>query len=90
MNRGERENEREETEKEKLEWDRIKKNFEEKIKVLELKAERKEKEMRRNNIVIKGVEWKEQGTTEEVKRFLNEHLKMETEMVETRRVNKKK
>lgn len=65
-------------------------DLEERIKELKLKEEKREKEIRRINIVIKGVEWKEQGTTEKVKRFLNEHLKMETKVVETKRVKKKR
>lgn len=78
--------ERERREREKIEWDRVKKDLKERIKELELKEKRREKKMRRSNIVIRGVQW----NRKQRKRFLKEYLKMEIEVVETRRKRGKK
>ena len=53
------------------------------------REERRERESRRNNILIKGAKWKEAGA-QEVKKFLNENLKLDVEVEESWKVGKDK
>lgn len=52
------------------------------VRILELEVinEKKEKEKRRNNIVIKGADWKLEVSKLEVNKFLKESLKLEVEV----------
>ncbi|XP_043604856.1 histone-lysine N-methyltransferase, H3 lysine-79 specific-like [Bombus pyrosoma] len=76
----ERAREREEREREKEQWERGKKELVDRIRRLEEEREREEREKRRNNIVIKGVEWKEGDKEEAVKEFIRDKMGIETEV----------
>lgn len=57
--------------------------------ILELQAtnKKKEKESRRNNIVVKKVDWKPEVSKLEVNEFLKESLKLEVELQNIRTLN---
>ncbi|XP_043586624.1 histone-lysine N-methyltransferase, H3 lysine-79 specific-like [Bombus pyrosoma] len=74
------ERERREREREKEQWERGKKELVDRIRRLEEEREREEREKRRNNIVIKGVEWKEGDKEEAVKEFIRDKMGIETEV----------
>ncbi|XP_043586746.1 putative uncharacterized protein DDB_G0271982 [Bombus pyrosoma] len=76
----ERARERGEREREKEQWEREKKELVDRIRRLEEEREREEREKRRNNIVIKGVEWKEGDKEEAVKEFVRDKMGIETEV----------
>ena len=56
------------------------------ISKLEAKEERRERETRKNNIIIKGVIWKEGELGKNVKDFLNENLEIEPEVIDVKRI----
>lgn len=77
----------EETQREREMWQEEKKVLEERILELEVINEKKERENRRNNIVIKGADWKPEVSKLEVNEFLKESLKMEVEVQNIRTLN---
>lgn len=74
---------REKENREKGRFDRKRKG----ILELEITNEKKEKESRTNNIVIKEVDWKPEVSKLEVNDFLKESLKLEVELQNLRTLN---
>lgn len=70
----------EERKKEKEEWAREKVKLEERIARLEWINEKKERIDRRNNIVIRGVNWRAEKLEREVEGFVKDSLKMDIEV----------
>jgi len=71
----------EETRRNKEVWAKEKESIEKRLETLEWEKEKKDRERRRNNITIRGVdEWGENNLEQEVKEFIKESLKLEVEI----------
>lgn len=76
----------EERSKEREEWSQEKRALEERIRNLEWLNEKKERENRKNRIVIKGVEWRKEISEREVEEFIEEKLRLKVEIKEMSRI----
>ena len=65
------------------EWEREKKDLLGRIRRIEEEKDRAEREKRRKNIVIKGVDWKEGNNEGTVKEFIREKMKIGAEIERT-------
>jgi len=73
--------------KEREEWKQDRETLEKRIAELEEMNERRERRERKNNIVIKGVKWREMERLEqEVKEFIRESLKVDVEVKKVRKI----
>nr|XP_033200685.1 LOW QUALITY PROTEIN: stress response protein NST1-like [Bombus vancouverensis nearcticus] len=78
--RNERERRERETDREKGEWEWEKKELLGRIRRIGEDQDRAERERRRRNIVIKGVDWNEGSNEETVKEFINEKMRIGAEV----------
>jgi len=77
----------EERRKEREEWKQDRETLEKRIAEVEEMYERRERRERKNNIVIKGVKWRETERLEqEVKEFIRESLKTDIEVKKVRKI----
>lgn len=76
----ERERRERETDREKGEWEWEKKELLGRIRRIGEDQDRAEREERRRNIVIKGVDWNEGSNEETVKEFINEKMRIGAEV----------
>lgn len=75
-----RERRERETDREKGEWEWEKKELLGRIRRIGEDQDRAEREERRRNIVIKGVDWNEGSNEETVKEFINEKMRIGAEV----------
>jgi len=77
----------EERRKEKEEWKQDRETLGKRIAELEEINERRERKERKNNIVIKGMKWREmEKLDQEVKEFIRESLKVDVEVKKVRKI----
>lgn len=72
--------------KENLLWKTEKSEQEERIKILEIYQERKEKAQKRDNIIIKGKTFEKSNTTESVRKFIKEKIDIDLHILETKTI----
>ncbi|KAJ3656327.1 hypothetical protein Zmor_015411 [Zophobas morio] len=70
-------------EREREEWKEKERSFEERINNLEKKLEKKERQKRRNNFIITGMEIREKTDAKEVEEFLKNEIEVEVKVLET-------
>ena len=70
-------------EREREEWKEKERSFEERINNLEKKLEKKERQERRNNFIITGMEIRERTDAKEVEEFLKKEIEVEVKVLET-------
>lgn len=73
----ERRKREEERKREKEEWKKEREELENRIEELEKISERRDREDRKKNIVIKGLKWRRERVNEEVEQFIKENLNIE-------------
>jgi len=81
----ERKERAEERRRERDEWSKEKRMLERRIAELEWINERKERNERKNNIVIKGVSWKTENLKQEITEYIKDNIEVN---VEIKRANK--
>ena len=78
-----------ERKRERAEWEMERKILESRLRELEMREERRERENKKKNIVIRGGQWKEGEGEKEVEEFIKENLKVEVEVKEAWKIRMK-
>lgn len=78
-----------ERKRERAEWEMERKRLENRLRELEIREERRERENKKKNIVIRGGQWKEGEGEKGVEEFIRENLKVEVEVKEAWKIGMK-
>jgi len=82
----ERKERAEERKREREEWSKEKGMLERRIAELEWFNERKERNERRNNIVIRGVSWKTENLEQEITEYIKENIEVNVEIKRAKKI----